>query len=148
MDIATLLKLLNDHGVKFVIIGAMAFPPHGYVRATLDLDIFIEPTVENATKAKLAMTEFGYDVTALTIEQLLTTKVLTRGYIVQSDFHPFVAGVSDFQSIWDASIEGAIQGVPVRFADLHSLIAMKKAAGRDKDLLDLKYLEKLQTLKK
>jgi len=51
MDIESLLKLLKGHKVKFVVIGAMAFPIHGYSRATLDTDIFIEPTPENAQRA-------------------------------------------------------------------------------------------------
>ena len=44
MDIESLLRLLNAHKVKYVIIGAAAFPVHGYARATLDVDIFIEPS--------------------------------------------------------------------------------------------------------
>ena len=47
MDIEELLKSLNAHNVEFVIIGATAFPIHGYARATLDIDIFIKITPEN-----------------------------------------------------------------------------------------------------
>jgi predicted nucleotidyltransferase len=42
MDTEKLLRLLNENKVKYVIIGATAFPVHGYARATLDLDIFID----------------------------------------------------------------------------------------------------------
>ena len=45
-------------------------------------------------------------------------------------------------------VSGEIQGVPVCFADLQGLIKMKEAAGRDKDLLDLKYLRELHKSKK
>jgi len=44
MEIEGLLKSLKEHKVRFVIIGATAFPVHGYSRATLDVDFFIEPT--------------------------------------------------------------------------------------------------------
>ncbi|RKZ21220.1 hypothetical protein DRQ23_07575 [bacterium] len=44
MDIEKLLKLLKENNVKYVIIGATAFPYYGYMRATMDVDIFIEPT--------------------------------------------------------------------------------------------------------
>lgn len=44
MDVEGLLKSLKEHKVRFVIIGATAFPVHGYSRATLDIDVFIEPT--------------------------------------------------------------------------------------------------------
>ena len=67
MNTEKLLKLLKENRSKFVIIGATAFPIHGYSRATLDIDIFIEPVIENARKTLKAMKEFGYDVTDITI---------------------------------------------------------------------------------
>ena len=38
MDIEGLLRLLNEREVDYVLIGAAAFPVHGYARATLDVD--------------------------------------------------------------------------------------------------------------
>ena len=67
MDIENLLKLLNDRNVRYVIIGAMAFPVHGYSRITLDTDIFIEPTQENAEKIMDALQNFGYDISDISI---------------------------------------------------------------------------------
>ena len=48
MDIERLLRSLSAHRARFVIIGATAFPVHGYARATLDVDLLIEDTPENA----------------------------------------------------------------------------------------------------
>ncbi len=45
MDTESLLKSLNAHKVRYVIIGATAFPIHGYARATLDIDIFLLPAL-------------------------------------------------------------------------------------------------------
>ena len=80
MDTEKLLKLLKEHKVKFVIIGATAFPIHGYARATLDIDIFIRSTPDNARRAWQALKEFGYDMTDVKIEDLLTKKLLIRQY--------------------------------------------------------------------
>ena len=52
MDTENLLKSLNAHDVDYVVIGATAFPVHGYSRATLDIDIFIRPTEENCQFVK------------------------------------------------------------------------------------------------
>lgn len=144
MDIPRLLKLLNENKVRFVIVGATAFPVHGYVRDTLDIDIFIEPTRENAERTHAALKEFGYDVTDLSINELLEKKALFRGYVVEADIHPFLTGIGSFEEIWSHRISGAIGGVAVFFADLDSLIRMKEAAGRPKDLEDLKYLRELK----
>ena len=92
MDTERLLKLLKENRVKFVIIGATAFPVHGYSRATLDLDIFIKPDKTNTRKALLALKKFGYDVSDLTADELLSQKVLIRQYLTETDIHPFVKG--------------------------------------------------------
>ncbi len=80
--------------MRYVIIGATAFPVHGYARATLDIDIFIEPTVENARRTFEALEAFGYDLTDVTIEEMLSKKLLIRQYVLETDIHPFVAGIS------------------------------------------------------
>lgn len=147
MDIPRLLKSLNDHDVKYVIIGATAFPVHGYSRNTLDTDIFIDPTTQNAEKTRQALIEFGYDMTDISVDDLLTKKVLVRGYVVQSDFHPYVAGIKDFAEVWNSRIETQIFGVKTNFTDLDNLIKMKEAAGRPKDLEDLKYLRAIKLKK-
>jgi predicted nucleotidyltransferase len=143
MDIKDLLRSLNDHSVRYVIIGATAFPVHGYARATLDVDVFIEPTKENARHTWAALQRFGYDVTDLTVEDMLTKKILIRQYWLETDVHPFVAGVT-FEQVWANRVEGMIGGTPTWFASLDDLIAMKQAAGRPKDLEDLRALLKLR----
>lgn len=62
MDTESLLRSLTAHDVRYVVIGATAFPVHGYARATLDIDIFIEATPENARRTLAALKDVGYDV--------------------------------------------------------------------------------------
>ena len=143
LDTESLLKLLNAHNVEFVIIGATAFPVHGYARATLDIDLFIRPEPENARRTLKALKEFGYDVTDLTEDDLLSKKVLIRQYLVETDIHPFVQGVT-FDQIWKDRVSGAYGNEKVYYASLDDLIAMKKAAGRPKDMEDLKVLLRLK----
>ena len=135
MDIERLLRSLNERNVRYVVIGATAFPVHGYARATLDVDLFIE-----------ALAEFGYDVTDLTVDDLLSKKVLIRQYRLQTDVHPFVKGVT-FDRVWENRVPGVIGETPTAFASLDDLIAMKEAAGRPKDLEDLRVLRELRAAK-
>ena len=145
MDTESLLKSLKEHRVQFVIIGATAFPVHGYSRATLDVDIFINPEKENAERTLAALRDFGYDVTDITVEELLTKKILIRQYLVETDIHPFVKGVS-FDKVWANKTKAKFGDTFSWFASLDDLIKMKRAAGRPKDIEDLKYLLKLRTL--
>jgi predicted nucleotidyltransferase len=143
MDAEQLLKLLKENHVKFVIIGAIAFPVHGYSRATLDIDIFIKPEKTNAQRTLKALKEFGYDVTDLTIDELLTKKVLIRQYLIETDIHPIVTGAT-FEKVWKNKVKAKFGKTFVWFASLDDLITMKKAASRTKDVEDLKYLRKLK----
>jgi predicted nucleotidyltransferase len=143
MHTEKLLKLLKENRVKFVIIGATAFPVHGYSRATLDVDIFIKPEIANARRTLKALKEFGYDVTDVTIDDLLTKKVLIRQYLIETDIHPVVKGMR-FERVWKNKVKARFGKTFVWFASLDDLIAMKRAAGRTKDLEDLKYLQRLK----
>lgn len=143
MDTEGLLRLLKEHKVVFVVIGASAFPVHGYARATLDIDIFIRPNKENAEKTWQALKAFGYDVTDIKTEDLLKKKLLIRQYAVETDIHPFVKG-TNFDKIWQNKVKAKYGDTFVYFPSLDDIIAMKRAAGRPKDLEDLKYLKKLK----
>jgi predicted nucleotidyltransferase len=147
MDVEDLLKSLKEHKVRFVVIGATAFPVHGYSRATLDIDLFIEPTQANARRTHEALKSFGYDVSDITLDDLLTKKVLIRQYLVETDIHPFVKGVS-FGRVWTNRVKAKLGGVFVWFASLDDLIRMKQAAGRPKDAEDLKFLRRLRQIKR
>lgn len=142
MDTENLLRLLKEHKVDFIVIGATAFPVYGYARATLDIDIFIRATVKNAERTWAALREFGYDVTDIKIEDLLKKKLLIRQYAIETDIHPFVKGIT-FNEIWEDKVRAKFGATTVYFASLRDLIKMKRAAGRPQDLEDLKYLKKL-----
>jgi predicted nucleotidyltransferase len=143
MEVEGLLRSLKEHKVRFVIIGATAFPVHGYSRATLDTDIFIEPTPRNAQRAREALQTFGYDMSDVSVDDLLTKKLLIRQYVVETDIHPFVKG-STFEWVWANKGKARLGRTFVWFASLDDLIEMKQAAGRPKDKEDLKFLRRLR----
>jgi predicted nucleotidyltransferase len=144
MDTEGLLKSLKGHRVDFVVIGATAFPVYGYARATLDIDIFIRPSADNAAKTLAALKAFGYDTSDIKQEDLLKKKLLIRQYAVETDIHPFVKGLT-FEEAWKSKVRAKFGDTNVYFASLKDLIKMKRAAARPKDREDLRYLKKLKT---
>jgi predicted nucleotidyltransferase len=60
-----------------------------------------------------------------------------------TDIHPFVAG-TEFKNVSRTKKEEEIEGVKVFVPSLEDLIRTKKAAGRNKDLADLEYLEEIK----
>jgi predicted nucleotidyltransferase len=147
MNIADLLRSLNEHNVKYVLIGAMAFSPHGFSRATRDVDILIEPTEENVQRTMHALVACGYDLSDLKPEEMLEKKILLRQYILETDIHPSVGGVT-FKDVWKHKVREKLYDIPANFASLDDLIKMKRAAGRPKDKEDLKYLLHIRKIKR
>ncbi|MFH1653786.1 MAG: nucleotidyltransferase [Pseudomonadota bacterium] len=147
MKIEKLLKLLNEKQIKFAIVGAYACAAHGYVRATADIDILIDPSEENIDRLRAALEEFGYRTHAASLEDFKTKKILFRQYWLDTDIHPFVDGVKTDDALKNR-IKGDCEGVKTYFVSLNDLIRMKRAAGRPKDIEDLRYLEEIRRQKK
>jgi len=137
-----LLQSLKENKAVFVVIGATAFPVYGYARATLDIDIFVKSTRLNIRRVMQALRQFGYDLADFDEADFLTRKVLIRQYLLETDIHPFVKGVT-FEEIWKNKISGKIGKAEVFFPSLADMIRMKEATNRSKDREDLKYLRKL-----
>jgi hypothetical protein len=143
MDTERLLRLLKGNKVTFLVIGASAFPVYGYARATLDIDIFIRPNLDNVKRSMKALEQFGYDLMDLSPKDFLKNKILIRQYTVEADFHPFVKGAK-FGDVWKNRIKAKFGDTEVFFPSLDDMIKMKRAAGRAKDREDLKYLRKIK----
>ena len=79
----------------------------------------------------------------MTDDELLTKKVLIRQYLVEADIHPYVRGVT-FDEVWSRRVRDRLGQTPTAFAALDDLIRMKEAAGRPKDLEDLRVLRRLR----
>ena len=70
-----LLSAFLAHEVRFLVIGAYALGVHGHPRTTMDFDVWVEATPENAGRVLAALREFGAPSHGVT-EQILAR---TRG---------------------------------------------------------------------
>ena len=139
-----MLKCLNKAGVDYIMVGGWAVNLHGYVRATIDLDIWILADLENARKVYAAIGEFGAPLAGVRPDDFAAD-----GTIFQIGVAPCridVINKIDGVKYADASpraIEKTIEGIPVRIISLEDLITNKRASGRTKDLADAEILEGL-----
>jgi len=143
-DFRELLTALRTTEVRFLIVGAHALAAHGVPRFTGDLDIWVEPTLENAARAWRALLNFGAPLPSLGIAE---SDFTVRDQVIQLGIPPFridilttISGV-EFDSAWQDSIEGTLFDVPVRFIGRESFVRNKRASGRPKDLEDIRSLE-------
>ncbi len=144
-DFRDLLEALRDCGVEFLVVGAHAMAVHGVPRATGDLDVWVRATRETAGRVLDALRRFG---APLERHGLLPEDLETPGMVYQIGLPPrridlmtSATGV-DFDSAWLERIEVEVEGLVIPFIGREALIRNKRATGRDKDLVDLRLLEK------
>ncbi len=141
-DFAGLCALLNAKGVDYLIVGDYAVAFHGAPRFTGDLDILVRPEAENVRLLLTAVQEFGFPSGEISAEYLLAAgKILELGRIpVQIHLMTNVTGITCEQA--SASRTAGLYGaVPVTFIGRDALLANKRAAGRPRDLADVRSLE-------
>lgn len=141
-DWSEFLSLLSRHRVKFLLIGAHALAQHGHVRATLDLDVFVEASLANARRLAAALAEFGFPEFAKQSRQLATADRMLRlgNEPLRIDILNRISGVS-FRTAWKRRVHADFGGIPVNVLSLADFRANKRASGRAKDLVDLALLD-------
>jgi hypothetical protein len=147
-DFKEFLKLMNDVGVEYLLIGGYAVGYHGYPRTTADMDIWVAVSSKNASKLVDVFHRFGLRNPNLTPELFLQ-----RGKIIRMGVPPMrievltkIDGVS-FPKCYAAREIVTLDGMPVNLISLRHLRTNKRASGRHKDLDDLEHLPKQPLVK-
>jgi len=141
-DFRDLFQCLNDADAKYLIVGAYAVIFHTEPRFTKDLDVWVEPTRENAAKVWKALEKFGAPMTGLTIEDLCNPEMIYQVGIEPNRFDIIMDIKSPrFSDAWKNRITSNYEDQTVYILNLDDLIRSKKIAGRPQDLLDVKSLE-------
>jgi len=143
-DFREFIELLNEHKVKYLIIGGYAVNFHGYPRYTRDIDFWLWMTEPNLEKLIKVIKDFGFGSLNLGIEDFMNPdNIIQLGYEPNRiDLLVDVDGV-DFEECYDKRTEAELDGMVVKFLSLQDLIKAKKKAGRLQDLADAEQLEKL-----
>jgi predicted nucleotidyltransferase len=148
-DLAKILKQLADHHCRYVMIGGMAAVMHGSAVITYDCDLAVYFDSENRANLVEALRPlhprplrwkggrpFEFDEKCIVGPwTLLQTDAGRVDLIVR------LAGVDSFDGLYERSICDDFQGVPIRYAALDDLIAMKDHANRGKDQANVLYLK-------
>ncbi len=140
-DFAEMLSALSEAGTEFLIVGAHALAAHGVPRATGDLDIWVRPTAENATRVLTALAVFGAPLADLTLDDLTKPDTVFQIGVVpcRIDILTGISGVQ-FSNAWVRRLVIDVEGIHVAVIGRDDFKANKRASGRPKDLLDLELL--------
>jgi hypothetical protein len=142
-DWSQFLHALISTGTRFVLIGGHAVAVHAEPRFTEDLDVFVEPTLENARRVHQALVDFGFGAIAPEPEALAKPdRVWMLGRKPRRiDILTGVSGVS-FGEAMRRRIEVTIAGKVIPVIGRAALVKNKLASNRTKDLLDIELLKK------
>lgn len=143
-DYKDMLQALADEKVEFILVGAYALAAHGYPRATMDIDIWVMPSPDNAEAVLRAIRRFGaplHDLTKADLEKEGT--VFQIGVAPRRiDIITAASGLT-FEQASSHTVTVEIEGIAVRIPSIADLICNKRASGRTKDMADVEALEQL-----
>lgn len=151
---------LNSENVRYLVAGGLAVNAHGYVRLTMDIDLVIALDAENICQTFCALERIGYrptvpiDAEAFAIPENRKLWQEEKGMVVLNFFSDrhlttrldvFVDEPFEFAAEYAASVSGELRpGLTARFVSIPTLIRMKQAANRPKDIDDIQHLRWIQ----
>jgi predicted nucleotidyltransferase len=146
-DFEDLLSILNDEGVKYLVVGGYAVIAYTEPRYTKDIDLWISADPANARRIFRALARFGAPLHEVTVKDFATPGLVFQIGVapVRVDVLMSLTGV-DFAACWKSRTRLRVGGVPVNVIALDDLIANKKAVARPEDLLDVQRLELARAL--
>lgn len=159
MKIAELLQSLADARVSYVLVGGLAVQLHGFLRATVDIDLVLAMDDANLDRFIEVAKRFGLKpVIPVSIDALKNAGQIEqwhreKGMLAFALREPQAGGsVIDvlvrpdvsFDRLLSGAIRGKLFGREVLVASIDALIEMKRIANRPKDQLDIVALEKIK----
>lgn len=153
---------LNRSGVRYVIVGGFAAYLHGTRRLTVDLDLVIDLRANEARRAIEALLALDLkprlpvDPLQFADAEIRTGWIRDKHMTVFTMFDPatpgfvvdlFAESPGDFEALYAAAVNIELDAQPARLCAIDDLIAMKLAAGRPQDLLDVNTLREIKSIK-
>jgi hypothetical protein len=142
-DYRDLFRALNDCRVRYLVVGAHAFGYHAEPRFTRDLDVWVDPSPENALRVYQALAAFGAPLQGISVPDFAVLDLVYQIGVppCRVDVMTGISGVR-FASAWRNRKRTEYGGVPIQVLGRSDLIRNKRASGRPQDLLDVQQLER------
>ncbi len=143
-DFEDMLALLDEHGVRYLIVGGLAFVYHAKPRYTKDMDLWLAPDRENVERANVALAEFG-SPTLLDPED--RSEILQLGVAPNRIDLLRNPGDLDFDSAWEQRVESRYGRARALWIGLESLLAIKSSIDHPRHQEDARVLRQVRDRK-
>ena len=143
-EFTAIVQALEDSNIDYATCGGLALAVHGFVRATKDIDLLIKE--DDLEKCFEIARKFGYDIEGLPLEfdggamrlrRLSKIDKETKSLITID----FLLVTERTQNVWEDRELVQWSSGHAWVVSRDGLIQMKRHAGRDQDLVDIKRLE-------
>ena len=151
-SVETIMRTLNEAGVRYLVAGGLAVVAHGYVRFTNDIDIWLDLSRENLHRALEALKGLGYrPVVPVGLEDFADENERRRWiedkdakvFMLFSNEHPtanldiLIEDPLDFDRTYTTGLRIEIaSGFGTTFVSLKDLLEAKRRSGRPQGLVD------------
>jgi hypothetical protein len=141
-DFLDLLRAFVAADVRFLVVGAYALGLHGRPRATGDLDVWIDPTADNAERVMRALEAFGAPMAGISQADFARPGVTYQIGLPprRIDVLTELTGLT-FAEAWPGRVRASFGGEHVDFIGRADFIRNKRQTGRLKDLADIEGLD-------
>jgi hypothetical protein len=163
VDFESIFECMNAAGIRFVCVGGIAVLLHGVDRVTADLDLVVELTPASSLKAIEALLAAGYRAKIPADPRGFADPKTRRQWLdekhmqvlsfwdtkrTRPDVDIFVEYPLDFETLYTQSVPVKLGRGTYRIASVEHLIAMKRKAGRAKDMQDIEELQARENKRK
>ena len=144
--LAQVCQALNRHGARYVVVGPAAMQLWGYTRATRDVDILIEQSLENGERVLAGLSEIGFGLA----REWLAKDIVAKPVSIIGD-NPrvnvlTVAWTLHYPETARDATTFTVEGIEVPAASIEHLIVSKRT-GRLQDAADIEALEEIRRLR-
>jgi hypothetical protein len=143
-DFKKFIELLNEHKVRYVIVGGFAYSFYAEPRFTKDIDFYIDSSSANANKMLRVLEKFGFKDVGLTKNDFQQPdQIIQLGNApLRIDIVTSIDGVN-FKQAWNNRTTGKYGNLKANFISKSDLIKNKRASGRAQDIADVEKLKKI-----
>jgi hypothetical protein len=149
-----ILEVLDDHRVRYVLIGGLAAVLHGAAHVTTDVDVVPEEAQKNLERLSAALKELDarirttgepggvpFDLSAESLARVRVWNLQTSKGDLDITFQP--SGTQGYDDLQRHIVTMRVRGIDVPVASLADVIRSKEAAGRARDRAALPGLREL-----
>ena len=144
-DYRDILQAFTEERVDFILVGAYAMAVHGYPRATMDIDLWVMPSPENADAVLRALKRFGSPLHGMTAKDLQHADTVFQIGVAPRRIDVITGATGlDYPSAARNAVACRIDGLGIKVLSLDDLIHNKQSTGRPKDQVDADELVKIK----